>query len=102
MKDWRYWLSEQQGTLTAIGIFVLMFAIYATNHPAGFGVNMVQTAANKGVLLAFVALATGLACGAPNVAIVIFGRLQPIVTTIATGAMFYGIALFLRPNPGGS
>jgi len=147
MKDWRYWLSEQQGTLTAIGIFVVMFTIYATNHPAGFGVNMVQTAANKGVLLAFVAmaqalvvitagidlsvgmvltltncvasaivvgsaaetvlgvvgvLATGLACGALNGAIVIFGRLQPIVTTIATGAMFYGVALFLRPNPGGS
>jgi len=41
MKDWRYWFSEQQGTLTAIGIFAVMFAIYATNHPAGFGVNMV-------------------------------------------------------------
>jgi ribose transport system permease protein len=147
MKDWRYRLSEQQGTLTAIGIFAVMFAIYATNHPAGFSVNMVQTAANKGVLLAFVAmaqalvvitagidlsvgmiltltnclaswivvgsaaetalgvlgvLATGLACGAINGAVVIFGRLQPIVTTIATGAMFYGVALFLRPNPGGS
>ncbi|HWX61618.1 ABC transporter permease [Bradyrhizobium sp.] len=147
MKDWRYWLSEQQGTLTAIGIFVVMFVIYATNHPAGFSVNMVQTAANKAVLLAFVAmaqalvvitagidlsvgmmltltnclaswivvgsaaetalgvvgvLATGLACGAINGAVVIFGRLQPIVTTIATGAMFYGAALFLRPNPGGS
>jgi ribose transport system permease protein len=147
MKDWRYWLSEQQGTLTAIGIFAVMFVIYATNHPAGFSVNMVQTAANKAVLLAFVAmaqalvvitagidlsvgmmltltnclaswivvgsaaetalgvvgvLATGLACGAINGAVVIFGRLQPIVTTIATGAMFYGAALFLRPNPGGS
>ena len=147
MKDWRYWLSEQHGTLTAIGIFVVMFVIYATNHPAGFSVNMVQTAANKAVLLAFVAmaqalvvitagidlsvgmmltltnclaswivvgsaaetalgvvgvLATGLACGAINGAVVIFGRLQPIVTTIATGAMFYGAALFLRPNPGGS
>jgi ribose transport system permease protein len=47
-------------------------------------------------------LATGLLCGAINGAVVIFGRLQPIVTTIATGAMFYGVALFLRPNPGGS
>jgi ribose transport system permease protein len=147
MKDWRYWLSEQQGTLLAIGIFAVMFTIYATNHPAGFSVNMVQTAANKAVLLAFVAmaqalvvitagidlsvgmvltltnclaswivvgsaaesalgvigvLATGLLCGALNGAVVIFGRLQPIVTTIATGAMFYGVALFLRPNPGGS
>ena len=32
----------------------------------------------------------------------IYGRLQPIVTTIATGAVFFGIALLLRPFPGGS
>jgi ribose transport system permease protein len=147
MNDWRYWYVEQRGTLLAIGIFAVMFLIYAMNHPAGFSVNMVQTAANKAVLLAFVAmaqalvvitagidlsagmiltltnclaswivtgsagetalgvlgvLATGLVCGGINGAIVIFGRLQPIVTTIATGAMFYGVALFLRPNPGGS
>ena len=37
-----------------------------------------------------------------NGAIVIFGRLQPIVTTIATGAIYFGIALALRPYPGGS
>ena len=36
---------------------------------------------------------TGLACGAINGLIVIYGRLQPIVTTIATGAVFFGIAL---------
>ena len=47
-------------------------------------------------------LASGALCGAINGLIVIFGRLQPIVTTIATGAMFYGLALFLRPFPGGS
>jgi ribose transport system permease protein len=46
-------------------------------------------------------LLTGLACGAINGAIIIFGRLQPIVTTIATGAVYYGIALALRPVPGG-
>ena len=101
------------------------------NHPAGFSANVVQTAANKGVLLALVAMAqtfvvitagidlsvgavfvltnclaswivvgtawsaalgvvgvllTGLACGAINGLIVIVGRLQPIVTTIASGA----------------
>jgi ribose transport system permease protein len=44
-------------------------------------------------------LATGLACGAVNGFIVIFGRLQPIVTTIATGAIYFGLALALRPNP---
>ena len=38
-------------------VFVLLFAIYTRNHPAGFSANVVQTAANKGVLLAFVAMA---------------------------------------------
>jgi ribose transport system permease protein len=46
-------------------------------------------------------LLTGLLCGALNGLIVIYGRLQPIVTTIATGAAFFGIALLLRPFPGG-
>jgi ribose transport system permease protein len=155
MKEWRFWVAEQRGTLLALGIFVVMFAVYLLNHPAiarnGFTSdtlsNVAQTAANKGVLLAFVAmaqtlvvitagidlsvgmifiltnclaswivvgdplmtglgvagvLAVGLLCGAINGAIVIFGRLQPIVTTIATGAIFFGIALALRPHPGGS
>jgi ribose transport system permease protein len=109
--------------------------------------NVTQTAANKGVLLALVAmaqtfvvltagidlsvgmvfilanclgsfivvgslptallgvlgvLAVGLICGAINGLIVIFGRLQPIVVTIATGAVYFGIALWLRPFPGSS
>ncbi|MDX8511765.1 ABC transporter permease [Mesorhizobium captivum] len=147
MKDWRYWLAEQRGTLLAFAIFIVMFAIYSANHPAGFTANVVQTAANKGVLLAFVAMAqtlvvvtagidlsvgmiftltncmaswlvigtgletalgvvavlgAGLICGAVNGAIVIYGRLQPIVATIATGAVYFGLALLLRPVPGGS
>ena len=36
-----------------------------------------------------------------NGAIVVWGRLQPIITTLATGAVYYGIALFVRPGPGG-
>ena len=146
MKDWRYWLGEHRGTLLALVFFVLMFAIYVGNHPAGFTANVVQTAANKGVLLALVAMAqtfvvltagidlsvgmvlvldelprvldrrrlaahgragcrrraaAGAVCGAINGVIVIYGRLQPIVTTIATGAIYFGIALALRPVPGG-
>jgi ribose transport system permease protein len=46
-------------------------------------------------------LAAGLAAGAVNGAIVVFGRLQPIITTLATGAVYYGLALWLRPVPGG-
>ena len=147
MSDWRYRLAEQRGVLLAAAIFLVMFVIYVTNHPAGFTANVVQTAANKGVLLALVAMAqtvvvltagidlsvgmififtnclgsyiitgsmgtallgvvgvllAGLACGALNGAIVIYGRLQPIVTTIATGSIYYGAALWLRPQPGNS
>ncbi len=146
MRDWRYRLGEYRGTLLAFVFFILMFTIYASNHPAGLTANVVQTAANKGVLLALVAMAqtfvvltagidlsvgmvlvltnclaswivlgspvmvglgvlavllTGATCGAISGAIVIYGRLQPIVTTIATGAIFFGIALALRPVPGG-
>jgi len=46
-------------------------------------------------------LLVGCLCGAINALIVIFGRLQPIVATIATGAVYYGAALALRPVPGG-
>lgn len=155
MKDFRFWFAEQRGTLLALAIFLAMFAIYLGNHPAilnnGYTVqsvgNVVQTAANKGVLLALVAmaqtfvvltagidlsvgavfilanclasyivvgspltatlglvgvLAAGALCGAVNALIVIFGRLQPIVATIASGAVFFGIALWLRPFPGSS
>ena len=147
MSEWRYWFAEQRGTLLALGIFVVMFVIYTSNHQAGFTANVVQTASNKGVLLAFIAMAqtlvvltagidlsvgmifiltnclaswlvvgtpmetalgvvavllVGILCGALNGAIVIYGRLQPIVATIATGAVYFGIALLLRPFPGGS
>jgi ribose transport system permease protein len=147
VSDWRYRLAEQRGTLLGVAIFLLMFIIYVSNHPAGFTANVVQTAANKGVLLALVAMAQtfvvltagidlsvgmifiltnclgsyivtgsmgtamlgvigvlvlGLACGALNGLIVIYGRLQPIVTTIASGSIYYGIALWLRPQPGSS
>ncbi|HET7795705.1 MAG TPA: ABC transporter permease [Rhizobacter sp.] len=144
--DWSYLLREHKGTLLAFAGFIVMFAIYAANHPAGLNANVATTAANKGVLLAIVAMAqtlvvltsgidlsvgmvlvlsnclashlvvgtpgqaalgvlgvllTGCLCGALNGAIVIYGRLQPIVTTIATGAIFFGLALALRKVPGG-
>ena len=144
--DWPYRLREHRGTLLALVAFVVMFTIYASNHPAGLNANVATTAANKGVLLAIVAMAqtlvvltsgidlsvgmvmvlanclastivvgsplmtalgalgvllVGGVCGAINGLIVVFGRLQPIVTTIATGAVYYGAALALRRVPGG-
>lgn len=46
-------------------------------------------------------LAVGVACGLFNGALVVFGRIQPIVATLATASLFVGIALLLRPTPGG-
>lgn len=49
-----------------------------------------------------VSLAAGAACGFVNGCIVVYGRIQPIIATLATGAIFLGMALFLRPSPGGN
>jgi len=46
-------------------------------------------------------MATGAFCGFINGCVVVYGRIQPIIATLATGAVFIGIALFLRPSPGG-
>ncbi|MDM9645690.1 ABC transporter permease [Rhizobium sp. S163] len=46
-------------------------------------------------------IGTGLACGFINGLVVTFGRIPPIIATLATGAVYSGIALFLRPTPGG-
>ena len=145
-QDLRYWWSAQRGPALAAALFVVMFALFVGKHPAGLSGNVVNTAANKGALLAFVAmaqtlpvltagidlsvgsvfvmtnclastllagtphqvalgvaivLASGLACGALNGLVVVIGRLQPIIATLATGAMYYGVALWLRPAPGG-
>ena len=144
--DWPYHLREHRGTLLAFVGFIVMFAIYAANHSAGLTANVATTAANKGTLLAILAmaqtlvvltsgidlsvgmvmvlanclastivvgsplmtglgvlgvLAAGAACGLVNGLIVVVGRLQPIVATIATGSVYYGIALALRRVPGG-
>ncbi len=49
-----------------------------------------------------VTLLAGAACGFVNGLVVVVGRIQPIIATLATGAIFTGIAYWLRPIPGGS
>jgi ribose transport system permease protein len=142
-----YWLSAQRGIGLALLIFVVMFSVYGLKQEVGLTAGVVNTAANKGALLALVAMAqtipvltggidlsvgtmfilanclasnivvgeplqtalgvigvliVGLLCGTINGLIVVYGRLQPIIVTVATGAAYYGIALVLRPEPGGS
>jgi len=50
---------------------------------------------------ALVVLAVGALCGWINGAVIVYGRLQPIVVTLATGTVYFGIALGLRQVPGG-
>jgi ribose transport system permease protein len=146
VRELRLLIAQNYGPLLALAVFVLMFAIYVGNHAAGLTVPVVTTAANKGVLLALVAMAqtlpiltggldlsvgmvfvlancvaSAIVVGSPlqaafgimvvlgigalagliNGCIVVYGRLQPIITTLATGAVYYGIALWIRPIPGG-
>jgi len=145
-RDWLYHFRELRGAYAAAAMFVVIFTVYIAKHQTGWAVPVLTTAANKGVLLAIVAmaqtlpvltsgidlsvgmvfvlanclashlvvgtplqaaagcvavLACGALCGFINGAIIVWGRLQPIVTTLATGTVFYGIALGLRPVPGG-
>jgi ribose transport system permease protein len=149
-KTWetiRYWLAAQRGVGLAILLFVIMFGLYGLKQEVGLSPGIVNTAANKGTLLALVAMAqtipvltggldlsvgtiflmtnclasvivngdpiqttlgvigvllAGIACGTLNGLIVVYGRLQPIIVTLATSSLYYGIALILRPEPGGS
>ncbi|MEP7288335.1 MAG: ABC transporter permease [Chloroflexota bacterium] len=66
----------------------LASTLFPRNVPGGIGAIIV-------VLLA------GALCGLVNGLIVVYGRLQPIIVTLATASIFGGIALYLRPTPGG-
>ena len=39
MKDWRFHLRDGRATLSAAAVFILLFALYTLNHPAGFSAN---------------------------------------------------------------
>jgi ribose transport system permease protein len=53
------------------------------------------------VKAAIVALLVGATGGFVNGALVAYGRLQPIIVTLATASIWSGIALYIRPTPGG-
>ena len=46
-------------------------------------------------------LLAGTVFGLANGLIVVYGRIQPIIATLATGAIAIGLALLVRPKPGG-
>jgi ribose transport system permease protein len=53
-------------------------------------------------LAAAAALLVGAAGGFLNGVLVAYGRLQPIIVTLATASIYGGAALYIRPDPGGS
>ncbi|MCL6600723.1 MAG: ABC transporter permease, partial [Alicyclobacillus macrosporangiidus] len=54
------------------------------------------------VVTCLIVLVCGLVMGAVNGLIVVFGRLQPIIVTLATSSIYLGISLYVRPSPGGA
>ena len=53
------------------------------------------------VAAAAAALGVGALGGLVNGVLVAYGRLQPIIVTLATGSIWTGMALYIRPTPGG-
>lgn len=49
-----------------------------------------------------VTLLVGTCFGLMNGMIIVYGRIQPIIATLATGAIAIGLALLVRPQPGGA
>jgi len=63
--------------------------------------NLVSGSPGQIVLGIALCLLAGALAGFINGAIVVYGRIQPIIATLATGAVYVGVSLFLRPSPGG-
>lgn len=53
------------------------------------------------ILGCLVTVGSGAAFGFVNGLVIVYGRLQPIIATLATGAVAIGLALLIRPQPGG-
>lgn len=53
------------------------------------------------IIVVVIVLGAATLAGLVNGLIVVYGRLQPIIVTLATSSIYSGIALFLRPRPGG-
>lgn len=77
----------------SVGTIVVLTNCLASNLVSG---TPAQVALGVGAVLG-----CGLAAGCVNALAVVAGRLQPIVATLATSSVFYGLALLLRPDPGG-
>jgi ribose transport system permease protein len=101
-----------QGTLLGLAAIAQFFVVLVRGVDLSVGPIMALTNVAASYLLvgspgwiAFgvaIVLMLGAICGFANGVAVVHGRIQPIVTTLATGSIISGLALLLRPTPGGS
>jgi ribose transport system permease protein len=123
-------MRQNAGLVSAIVLFGALYLLYNAVHPKGFSGPVLVQNADEAFALALLAMAqtapvllggldlsvgavmTMVNClashlvigGAFDIAnglIVVYGRLQPIIVTLASGAIALGFALLLRPKPGG-
>jgi ribose transport system permease protein len=100
-----------QGTLLALAAIAQFFVVLVrgidlsvgpvialTNVVASFVISGPPLHVAAGVALALV---VGIACGLANGVAVVAVGVPPIVATLALGSIYSGLALLLRPTPGG-
>jgi ribose transport system permease protein len=63
---------------------------------------LMQASAGSMILVSLLVLLVGAGAGLLNGLLVALGRLQPIVVTLATLAIWQGVALLVLPQPGGT
>lgn len=101
-----------QGTLLGLAAIAQFFVVLVRGVDLSVGPTIALTNVAASYLLlgspgaiAFgiiTVLLLGTICGLINGIAVVYGRIQPIVATLATGSVISGLALLLRPTPGGN
>lgn len=102
---------SNQSALLVFAAFAQFFVVLVRGIDLSVGAVVALTNVTASYLLAgdggsltfgmIAVLLVGMACGLFTGLFVCFGNVPPIVATLATGAIYSGIALYLRPTPGG-
>jgi ribose/xylose/arabinose/galactoside ABC-type transport system permease subunit len=103
---------SNQSALLVFAAFAQFFVVLVRGIDLSVGAVVALTNVTASFLLAgdggslafgmIAVLIVGMACGLFTGLFVCFGNVPPIVATLATGAIYSGIALYLRPTPGGT
>jgi ribose transport system permease protein len=102
---------SNQGALLGLASIAQFFVVLVRGIDLSIGAVVALTNVAASYLLhgttteialgALAVLILGAACGLSNGLAVVLAGVQPIVATLASGAIFGGVALLLRPLPGG-